>query len=658
MRTDDWYKAAQQEASLGPRIVQRNYALGMNTVDDDRDLAGQMRSIKGLFIDKMGRAYHTGGVTNLFTSKDISDFGRYHREPDALTAAAIDKLIVVEVDYAAGTSGNIWAYNESTFAFTNLLSSYNAAIDDQVCLLQVDDRMYCTSKLNLLDYDGTGTFVNAGIFAPSPTATPTVAVIGAIGSGNLDSETAGLPYAYIYTWTDAHGQTSNPSDPPTASFHANNQNAQLNFDTAVGEMFTNGIITATTSGTALGTIDVYRTGGTSTTYTWVGSFAPKTTGGGVLQDTATSARWIDSTLNRDIGSILPVYSRNLPPQGLCKIFHHLGRIMGFGQSAIQAVADQLISPAALWMSRPNEPWAWGSDDNGVDDDGGFLLIDANDRDGLLDAVSTGSLAILGRRESVYALYGEGFTNFRAVQISNKGVASRRSMVREGNIVRYFGADGIFYEVANDEPKRLSDSIRDKFDAFTDTELATSVVWQHRSRLYVSVRRDDTTVNCYYYDLLTQSWADMSNQPAYLVRQAKSLTPIGGGRPLLFSAGRATNPGLRRLMTSTATDTPYYIETPYIAVMDSEDEWKMLEFTLEGAFTAGATATTVTFTFKTVAGDISYTLPLTRTSGSLLKLTKPPANVTGYMLKITIQGSLTAGYIGGIMWRWKRVRGGQ
>lgn len=286
--------------------------------------------------------------------------------------------------------------------------------------------------------------IPAGVDPPASTPIPTTS-----NSGVLDTTGKTIPYfEWRLTYYTVTNIESNPADSTGKISGIVLKKAEFtipNPNTAFGRLLI-----------AKGFI--YRRGGSSSSWIRVGEVVfedPDTPG------YATSETFIDNTTELDLGSTIMPTNNYKPPTGLDVIYIHKNRMFaassrGFGTSE---------TPTRLWVSGLNQLEVFGVLDSGSATEGGYITLPGGDDDCIKTLCSTGSILIIGRRRSIYALFGSSLSNFALSPRSlNIGVASRDGMCRGYNEVYFLGTDRRVYRVAESDPEWISQNIQEELDS--------------------------------------------------------------------------------------------------------------------------------------------------------------------------------------------------
>lgn len=603
------------------------------------------RQLKGVYTDR-GNLRHIGSVTTfLNTTREP-----YYIHPFyALVETATDPDNEIRgylVARPAAISGHEWVFidpDEATTT-TGLGSAWSTPNDNDAVVFK--DRIIYTDsggELSVMYRDKTSKSVGLafGNFA-GEFLTPSDG-----GAGPLDN-TAYPEYFYLFVLVDEHGNRSNPSPVSPTGIRVTNKQVELEFS---GTYIAGDI-------DDLSAIEIYRIGGRNSEFRLAKSFVPDLNGSNEIVDDATGNYVIDDTIDELLPDIFPAEGRDLSPHGIRCLAVHQDRIFGGGFPLSATYIDEWETPSRLWFSRKNEPEAWGYDDNGVDDDGGYLDIDRASDDPILCLESLGSILLIGRAKSLYALYGEGFNTFRPHRISDVGAASRRAFMRDGNTVYFFGNDRKLYRVGDAQNDYLLQPIETAFDAVTDEELRNCVCWCHDKRLYISIPTSGNNVVCYCYQIRNSSWVNLS-YAEFRVNYATSLVPHDstgsiepfGIAPLLVLC-RTGQTVTHKIVEGSSYNWSVDIQTLDYYPGDYEKA-RVLTAAIEGTLTNASNALTATLT----AGGNTKAVNFGGAGSDYVAYysRRLPPSLMGEFVRTRITGTLALGAIDRIALGLLRVR---
>lgn len=451
-------------------------------------------------------------------------------------------------------------------------------------------------------------------------------------------------YRYLYVLEDGEGNLTNPSLITADADAIDNPEGveiTLVFDKVYSSTFLtdNDIVKA----------HVFRIGGNNGLFrlakTFVPDLAAATIPGIVTQytivDDATGLYPVDTTPDELLPDIFPSESRLAPPKGLNVLEWHQNRVFAAGYSTTAATMAELGSPARLWFSRANEPEAWGEDDNGQDDDGGFIDIDDNHFDRILQLCTIGSLLVIGRLQSVYTLYGSGFNTFRFDKRADHGLASHKSLCRHGNTAFYLASNRKFYRIDDAGPSNIPGAaIEKKLEAATDAEIRGTVVWSHDRRVYLSIPKTGTTPICYCYDVPTGAWVNL-DYAEFRVNYATSIQPFDGGLPLLHLC-RTGAVGSFVVTEGLAYD--WLIEViSFRNRFENYDLFRLLGAYVEGDFDTVVGSSKLAITATVGSYNRIWALDASA-SGNVLSVSRVHSKMVGTFFKFKVDGTLSSGYL--------------
>lgn len=451
---------------------------------------------------------------------------------------------------------------------------------------------------------------------------------------------AGDPkYQVVYVFEDGEGNLSNPSLITPYEFAADNANGQ--FFRWVGQHAYGGTYLTDNN---IVRCHIFRIGGTNGLLRLSRTFVPAIGSGGggypvgILVDADTGLPPYDGTPDENLPNIFPSESRLPPPRGLNVLIWHQSRVFAAGYSTDDEIMEELGSGARLWFSRSNEPEAWGEDDNGAPDDGGFLDIDDDTSNRILALGSTGSVLIVYRMKSIHALYGSGFP-FYEDERAPHGIAGRRAHCRHGNREYYLGSDRKFYRLDDADSTNVGQAIEKAFESLTDAQLQAAVVWSFGNRVYVSAPTGVSDSVCYALDTVSEPncWVNLS-YPEFRVNYAVGLEPFDGGGEVLHLARTGAN-GSHRMITA-AYDWNISI-TSHKQRFGNRDIYRILQAHVEGDIDTGNPALALVLQ----VGDRNRAWQLSNTvSGPLLNVSEVHSKMQGTTLQWSLNGILSSGYI--------------
>lgn len=238
--------------------------------------------------------------------------------------------------------------------------------------------------------------------------------------------------------------------------------------------------------------NIYRFGGSSATPMLVGT----------IPDNVTTV-YTDTLPDLQIG-VAPGTGQLLTPQRdpplpffwMCV---HQERIWGWGAAPVGA---ETASPSIVYYSNLNEPTGF---DLYVD---GFIVVGENSFNDKANGMSSeGSILILNKERTVYAVYGSSNADFQAIKISDTGCRSGLSVATLDGVTAWINRRGIWF-CSGTTPQNMSDgtyqvsNIKSFILGLDDADLDAAVGWWYDRMYHISFPTLNVT---YFFDLRTQSW---------------------------------------------------------------------------------------------------------------------------------------------------------
>ena len=163
-------------------------------------------------------------------------------------------------------------------------------------------------------------------------------------------------------------------------------------------------------------------------------------------------------------------------------------------------------------------------------DAGF--IDINDRDGdvITGLCSLGSVLLIFKKRSIFALYGNSPSNFSIAQLSpSVGCANPKTIVKCDKFCIFLSADGV-YSCNDDGPVLLNYNIKPTIDAITDTARGIAAAGKLRTQYWLAIDTDADGVNdeVYVLDYVYGVWGRYTNKKEHVFYRRYNGTLISGG----------------------------------------------------------------------------------------------------------------------------------
>ena len=447
------------------------------------------------------RTDHGGGLRYIGNTDLIVDTTEAPSSTLAIVDYDVQDDVVVTYDkyicmVRYGNAGSqFWVYNEATGPPAGEQPTFDTApIDSRygqaVKFAKFDSRLFIsgletspgTGNERLWVWDGPGTPVRpAGLNAPTSFITPTD-----IGAGNLNNVNK-TGYQWLWTVEDMYGNESSPSASGAVLENVNDRKYEFQNlgDAALADLVDSGFIT---------TVHIYRLGGDLGYYRRVVSFSPTTFTATQWKDVATGNFPVDDTADIDAGLQTVSFSNQPPPLGIVDVITHQDRLFA------------ITKDGKLYFSRPGKPESFGYDDNGVDDDGGYIRPDFDTSDEFYQLSSTGNILILGRSRSIYAVYGSGFDTLSFDKRSNTGLSHRHSLIRRDNQSYFIGNDARVYEIGNQGQVWLSDRVQSRIQQ-DPAAFLTSTLMYSRENLVLAMSASGAA-QCMVYNTFSSMWWEL------------------------------------------------------------------------------------------------------------------------------------------------------
>lgn len=665
-----------------PKIEYKNFNGGINTYTDRGELmSNQYVKGKGFFL-KDGSMFHPGG-TALVSQSSFNqwDFERWTNQ------AKTSKNVLWSALNSGSGKIQIYTAVEGNNAPT-LLKEWTPASDytsfrtptfEDMCMFTCGDSSgyiaNCGDRIELFD-PKTGLVHDAGV---GPTTVKLVTMqYEAAANGPIVPANSPDGYGWIFIEEDEFGQINNPFDVSFRYVISNitaASNARLKISGVTTTSYNGGPAPSLGSGYAVGTagkgkVWAYRIGGSNALMRFSFKFTPNiATAVGVgpvsgmaiaigdILDNATG----DFPLDTISDGLLPdtfLSLKNLPPPvGIrCGAFHQQ-RIYfaGYGYTIPAGgsgsyVTGGCISGSHLWMTRQNQLGSVGSDDNGVDDDGGFVILDGSSDDDIMSLCSLTGLLVIGRRKSIYVMYGDRFSNFRFEKRSNLGVSSRKSLVANESSIRWLATDRTIRELRDSDSINISVKVQSLLSGIPDANLSSAVCWYADSRFYISCPIGGGNVLCLCYDERINTsatpyeprvspWTDLSYSDFSAFSAKETTNPVTTVKELWVS--RTTGGTYNTNIQGVSNDIPFEFETDYKFFGDAGMTGRMISYFLMGSITNGIISP---IQADLTCGNIVYTYSLQSPTGNMFNFTRLQHDLIGDGMKVRVYGTWRAGSI--------------
>jgi hypothetical protein len=455
---------------------------GEDTTSGPAQAITNSRHMLGLRGDRLGALRNTEPMTLIFpTSVGANSI----QAKNVFRYQGASQIYTVDTDAVSGTPGTrgfIEPYATHAPGFA-IFTAAQTDITLDAMFLQIKDALFMTTKGNgstggkLLAWYGNISATGGAAGVEAPTGAPTVALNPSGSPSVLNSTVANATYPF-YQWVavlvDARGTKGNPS-PETTQQTTPSGYATITLHAADIPVYYAG-----------GTVEFYRRGVYLTQYYKVGVQPIVAPGSDIV--------FTDLVLDVDAlaSATIVSYNNYPPPANLDIIVDHLGRMYGADSDTLR-----------LKFSGVNLPEQWGILESGPALEGGYLDLPGGNDDPIKTLSSTGSLLIIGRRRSIYALYGNDFTQFNIAPISKSvGVIAKRAMIRCYNDVYFLATDRRVYRVTDGNLQWISQGIQASLDAMTLAQIQSARLTFGQARLFIAFGTGPGLASdgvCFIYD---------------------------------------------------------------------------------------------------------------------------------------------------------------
>ena len=276
-------------------------------------------------------------------------------------------------------------------------------------------------------------------------------------------------------------------------------------------------------------------------------------------------------------------------------------------------------------------------------DGGYLTLPGGTDDGATALAAFATLLVVGRKRSVYVLYGNQNQQFSLSKRADIGVVNRDSLAVGPNHVYFAGRDRRIYRLTDGAPIWVSQKIQPTLDAFsaTDWDALKLVWWKDRvilSFYYVSA---PATPLAYIFWEEYECWTEETDIYCKDIRMLPH--PSENRDEVVFvannglSISRAFASTIERPIVYTTGEFRYDKEG-----MVPSDQTGIDEVILEGEI--GAPASSANRPVITLYYDTSSQAYTTTAYTSILYKARIHRKVTGRWLYAGISGRISSGYL--------------
>jgi hypothetical protein len=232
--------------------------------------------------------------------------------------------------------------------------------------------------------------------------------------------------------------------------------------------------------------NIYRIGGSQGQFFLVGTIPDNVT-------TTFTDTLADNLIGITPGTGQLLTPQRDPPLPFLWMCTHQERIWGWGSAT---------DPSIVYYSNLDEPTGF---DLYV---AGYIVVGENSfNDGANGMSSEGSVLILNKDRTVYAVYGSSNADFQAIKLADTGCRSGLSVATLDGVTAWINRRGIWF-CSGTTPQNMSDgayqvsNIKSFILSLTDADLDQAVGWWYDRMYHISFPTLNVT---YFFDLRGQGW---------------------------------------------------------------------------------------------------------------------------------------------------------
>ena len=281
----------------------------------------------------------------------------------------------------------------------------------------------------------------------------------------------------------------------------------------------------------------YLFGGDIGSYYYVGNDTSLTyTGGGSW----IVAEYVFNVQDSDVGTIELKRNVGPPPSGM--------DILCIRQSRLWLAKT---GETNLYFSGYNAYEGFSTTSENDGQDGGVLALQGGTDDGITALAAYATFLVVGRKRSVYTLYGNQSSNFALSKRADIGVASRDGVCVSPSGVYFAGSDFRVWKLTDDGPVRISEPIDSAWEGSTDWP-TVRLTWNSANNSIIvslNVSSDGSDAATYIYYEQSGGWfqeTDLFNQCIARVPKTSGI----GEDVLLIPYNKST---IKKAFTDTATE---------------------------------------------------------------------------------------------------------
>lgn len=378
-------------------------------------------------------------------------------------------------------------------------------------------------------WPGTGSAANAGMTAPSGTLSLSIASSGVVtGKGKATSY-----YQVMATFVNSRGVESSPGNASPVVYPLNN---------TIDITYTansSGDIPATAS-----KMRFYLFGGDLSDFYYIGEDSSLASWAGVPLTVATYSFNLQDS---DVGTIALKRNVGTPPTGM--------DILCIRQSRLWLAKT---GETNLYFSGYNAYEGFSTTSENDGQDGGVLALQGGTDDGITALATYATFLVVGRKRSVYTLYGNQSSNFALSKRADIGVASRDGVCVSPSGVYFAGTDYRIWKITDDGPVRISEPVDAAWESSADWS-TVRLTWNSANNSIIvsfKVSSDGSDASTYIFYEQTGGWfqeTDLYNQ--CITRGPKT---SGSGEDILFIPyNKAT---IKKAFADTSTERTVFFQS--------------------------------------------------------------------------------------------------
>ena len=228
----------------------------------------------------------------------------------------------------------------------------------------------------------------------------------------------------------------------------------------------------------------------------------------IVSDNLTTSKWTGSGASASLGGS--------PPSNVKFVDTHKRRVFMANSSAgTNRLHYSAVDNAEDWTTA---------------NDAGFIDIGQGDGDHISGIASMGSILVIFKTRSTWALYGTGPGNFSVRQLSpSVGCVANKTIVKCDKFCLFLSVDGV-YSVNSDGVVLVSYNIKPTVDSITTAARAIACAGKMKTQYWLAIDTDADGVNdeVYVLDYVLGSWGRYTNKKENVFYRLADGTLLSGG----------------------------------------------------------------------------------------------------------------------------------